>query len=49
MKKHNRKDKKLNESGLKKVYEFHIYPRVTMITTDGRFVNCDNGSLGGTH
>ena len=39
----------MNESGLQRVYNYEIYPRVSKIMTDKGFANTDNGSQGGTH
>ena len=33
----------------KKFFNYHFYPRFSKIITDKRFVNTDNGQLGGTH
>ena len=39
----------MNESDLKRVYIYNIYPRDSKIITDKGFANIDNGSQGGTH
>ena len=39
----------MNESDLEKVYPHSIYPRDSEISSDKRFVNIDNGTMGGTH
>ena len=49
MKKYNLKDDTMNESELQRVYNYPIYPRDSKIYSDKRFVNIDNGSMGGTH
>ena len=38
----------MNEIKLKKVCNYHIYPRDSQITTDKGFLNIDNGAQGGT-
>ena len=38
----------MNESELQRVYIYHKYPRDSLIYSDDRFVNIDNGSMGGT-
>ena len=38
-----------NESKLERAYNYLIYPRDSKIYSDKRFVNIDNGSMGGTH
>ena len=37
----------MNESDLRKVYIYNIYPRDSRIVRDKGFVNTDNGQLGG--
>ena len=49
MKKINLKDDTINESQLQKIYNLPIYPRDSNIYSDKRFVNTDNGRMGGTH
>ena len=49
MKKNNLKDDTINESQLQKIYNLPIYPRDRNIYSDKRFVNIDNGRMGGTH
>ena len=39
----------MNESQLQKSYNDPIYPRVSKTYSDKRFVNIDNGSMGGSH
>ena len=39
----------MNESQLQRVYDYPIYPRDSKIYSDKRFVNIDNGSMGGSH
>ena len=39
----------MTESDLQKVYSFHIYPRVSRITSYKGFVNIDSFSMGGSH
>ena len=39
----------MNESQIQKVYNYPIYPRDSKIYSDKRFVNIDNGSMGGYH
>ena len=49
MEKYNLKVVTMIESELKRVYNYHIYPRDSKIISDKGFVNIDNGSKGGTH
>ena len=49
MEKSNLEDDTTSENGLKKIYDSSIYPRDSLITKDKRFVNIDNGSMGGSH
>ena len=49
MKKHNLKNDTMNESELRRVYNYSIYPRDSKIFSDKGFVNIDNGSRGGSH
>ena len=49
MKKYILKNDSLNESQLQKIYNLPIYPRDSKIYSDERFVNFDNGCIGGTH
>ena len=49
MKKYNLKNDTVNESRLRKIYNYPIYPIDSKIYSDKRFVNIDNGSQGGTH
>ena len=49
MKKYNLKNNTLNESELQRVFTFSIYPRSSKLLTDRRFVNIDDGRIGGTH
>ena len=39
----------MSKSELKKVYNNSIYSRDSIITTGKRFINIDNGRMGGTH
>ena len=39
----------MNESDLRRVYNYPIYPRDSKTSSDRGFVNLDNGSQGGTH
>ena len=39
----------MNESGLQRVYNYPIYPRVGKIFSDEGFVNIDDGLMGGSH
>ena len=39
----------MNESDLKWVYKYPIYPRASKISSNKGFVNIDNGIVGGTH
>ena len=39
----------MNESQLQKVYNHPIYPKNSKIYSDRRFVNIDDGRLGGSH
>ena len=38
----------MNESEIKRVYNYPIYPRDSKIYSDKGIVNIDNGSQGGT-
>ena len=49
MKKYNLKNDTMNESQLQKIYYYPIYPRDSKKFSDKRFVNIDNGSMGGSH
>ena len=49
MKKYKLKIDTMNESQLQRVYDYPIYPRDSKIYSDKRFVNIDNGSMGGSH
>ena len=49
MKKYNLKDNTMNESELQRVYKYPRYPRGSRLYSDKRFVNIDNGSMGGRH
>ena len=49
MKKYNLKNDTMNESELRRVYNYPIYPRDSKIYSDKGFVNIDNGSMRGTH
>ena len=39
----------MNESELQRIYNYAIYPRDSKTYSDGRFVNIDDSSRGGTH
>ena len=39
----------MNESELKRVYNYKIYPRASKIYLVKGFINIDNGSMGGSH
>ena len=49
MKKYNLKNDTMNESQLKKVYNYPIYPKGTKIYSDKGVVYIDIGSINGTH
>ena len=49
MKKYNLKNDSMNESQFQKSYNYPIYLRDSKIHSDKRFVNIDNGILGGSH
>ena len=49
MKKYKLKNDTMNESQLRKVYKYPIYPRDSKNSSDKRYVNIDNGSMNGTH
>ena len=49
MKKCNFKDDTMNESELKKINKYPIYPRDSKINSEKGFVNLDNGIIGGSH
>ena len=49
MKKYNLKYDTMNESEIQRVYNYKIYPRDSIITTNKRFVNLDDGSQVGCH
>ena len=49
MKKYNLKNDTMNESKLQRVYIYRIYPRDSRIYSDKRFVNIDDGRMGGSH
>ena len=49
MKKFNLKTDTIIESQVQRVYSYHIYPGDSKIYSDKRFVNIDNGSMGGSH
>ena len=49
MKKNNLKNETMEESGLKRVYNYKIYTRDSRITTKKVFINNDNGEQRGTH
>ena len=43
------KNDTMNESELRRVYNYPTYPRTSKICSNRGFVNIDNGSQGGTH
>ena len=47
--KYTLKNNAMYDSDLQRVYNFNKYPRNSKIYSDGRLVNIDNGSQGGTH
>ena len=49
MKKNNSKNDTMNESQLQKIFNYPIYPRDSKSYSDKRFVNIDNGRMGGSH
>ena len=49
MKKYKLKNDTMNERELQTIYNYPIYPRDTKLYSDKRFVNIDNGSMGGSH
>ena len=49
MKKYNLKYDTMNESEIQRVYNYKIYLRDSIITTNKRFVNLDDGSQVGCH
>ena len=49
MKKYNLKKDTMNESEIRRVYNYSIYPRDRKIDSDKGFVNIDDGSQGGSH
>ena len=49
MKKYSIKNNTMNESDVQRVNIYPIDPRDSKITSDRRFVNIDNGSIGGSH
>ena len=49
MRKYNLKYDTMNESKLKRVYIYPIYPRDSRLYSDKGFVNIDVGSQGGSH
>ena len=48
-KKNNLKKATITESGSQRIYKYTINPRDSIIYSDTRFENIDNGSQGGTH
>ena len=48
MKKINIKNDTMNESELKRIFDYPIYPRGSKTYSDKGFVNIDNGSQGGS-
>ena len=49
MKKYNLKNDRMNESELRRVYKYRMYPRDSKLHSDRGFVNIDDGSQNGTH
>ena len=49
IKKYNLKNDTMNESELRRVYNYNIYPRDSKIHSDKGFVNIDDGRMGGSH
>ena len=49
MKKYKLKNDTMNESELQRVYIYKIYPRDSRTCSDKRFVNIDDGRMGGSH
>ena len=49
MKKYYLRNDTMKESQLQIFYNCRIYPRGSKINSNKRFVNIDNGQLGGTH
>ena len=49
MQKEKLKNDTMNESELQRVYIYPTYPTDSKIYSDKKFVNVDNGSMGGTH
>ena len=49
MEKFNLKNDTMNESQLRKIYNYPIYPRDSKKFSDEGFVYIDNGSMGGSH
>ena len=49
LKKYNLKDKTMNESELRRVYNYSIYSRDSLIYSDKGFVKIDDCSMRGTH
>ena len=49
LKKYIFRNPRMNESELESVYIYPIYPRDSKMFSDKRFVNIDNGSMGGSH
>ena len=43
------KNDTMNESQLRRIYNYPIYPRDSKIYSDKGFINIDNGSMGGSH
>ena len=39
----------MNENDIQKVYIYPIFPRVSEVTTDNRFINIEDGEMGGNH
>ena len=48
MEKNNLKNDTMDESQLQKIYNYNIYPRDSKLISDKRFVNFDEGRMGGT-
>ena len=49
MKKYNLKNGTKNESQSQKIFNYSMYPTDSKRYSDKRFINIENGSMGGTH
>ena len=43
------KDAAMNEIDIQKLYNYHMYPTESILTTNKGFINIENGAQGGTH